>query len=294
MVTTTTAPPSSRPTPLGHVPTPADLDRFRAVQDLAYEGAEAIAAGLEPGVTEREAVRRLKRWLLERGVDDWFHVPFAWFGDRTAFTGFKVPLAFLPTNRKLEAGMPFILDVAPVVQGATADIGYVGSLGEHPALDQIRDDLAAHRALIVEQVRERRTFREVYEAVDALAAHQGYANRHHAYPGHVIAHEVKPLGEGKGIGTIGPFGRRHLRSLARSVVVGQRQAWSPLWSGDRRSDHPPVSGLWAVEPHLGLRGVGAKFEELLVITPDDAYWLSDDLPHTRRWRERGITEFGAR
>jgi hypothetical protein len=32
--------------------------------------------------------------------------------------------------------------------------------------------------------------------------------------------------------------------------------------------------------------VGAKFEELLVITEDDAYWLDDDLPHVRRWQQR--------
>ncbi|OXH82904.1 Xaa-Pro aminopeptidase, partial [Burkholderia multivorans] len=45
-------------------------------------------------------------------------------------------------------------------------------------------------------------------------------------------------------------------------------------------------GLWAVEPHLGFAGVGAKFEELLVITEDDAYWLDDGLPHVRRWQRR--------
>ena len=44
-----------------------------------------------------------------------------------------------------------------------------------------------------------------------------------------------------------------------------------------------MPGLWAVEPHVGFRGVGAKFEELLVVTPDDAYWLDDDLPHVRAW-----------
>jgi hypothetical protein len=43
--------------------------------------------------------------------------------------------------------------------------------------------------------------------------------------------------------------------------------------------------MWAVEPHLGWRGVGAKFEELLVVTGDDAYWLDDDLPHVRRGRK---------
>jgi hypothetical protein len=39
-----------------------------------------------------------------------------------------------------------------------------------------------------------------------------------------------------------------------------------------------------VEPHIGFRGVGVKFEELLVVTDGDAFWLDDDLPHVRRWR----------
>ncbi|MDR5667817.1 Xaa-Pro aminopeptidase, partial [Burkholderia cenocepacia] len=68
--------------------------------------------------------------------------------------------------------------------------------------------------------------------------------------------------------------------------AAKQQGWSPLWSIDRRSEHAPVPGLWAVEPHLGFAGVGAKFEELLVITDDDAYWLDEDLPHVRRWQRR--------
>jgi hypothetical protein len=47
--------------------------------------------------------------------------------------------------------------------------------------------------------------------------------------------------------------------------------------------------MWAVEHHLGLGAVGAKFEELLVVTDDGAYWLDDDLPHVRRWQSRGVT-----
>ena len=50
----------------------------------------------------------------------------------------------------------------------------------------------------------------------------------------------------------------------------------------------PTPGLWAVEPHLGFRGVGAKFEELLVVTEDDAWWLDDEVPHVRRWQARGV------
>ena len=288
---------ADRPAPArrGQVPSADQLDAFRAVQQLTYRAAADVAATLEPGITERQAAAALRRRLEADGVDDWFHLPFAWFGDRAAFRHFRLPLQFLPTNRRLEEGMGFILDAAPVVRGATADIGFTSSLGPNPAVDRVVDDLAAHRALIVEEVRAGRTFREVYEAVDRLAAAQGYANRHHAYPGHVIGHAIEPLDPGPGIGiTPVRFGRRHLRSLARTIAVGRRERWSPLWSGDRRSDHPPVAGLWAMEPHLGLRGVGAKFEEILVITDDDAAWLDDDLPHVRRWTERGITATGAR
>lgn len=80
------------------------------------------------------------------------------------------------------------------------------------------------------------------------------------------------------------FGVDSVATLVRTAVVGARDGWSPLWNGGRRCDHPPVAGLWAVEPHLDFRGVGAKFEELLVVTDDDAYWLDDDLPHVRRRR----------
>jgi hypothetical protein len=51
--------------------------------------------------------------------------------------------------------------------------------------------------------------------------------------------------------------------------------------------------MWAIEPHLGFRGVGVKFEELLVVTDADAYWLDDDLPHVRRWA-RAASKAGQR
>lgn len=287
-------------------PTPEDIDRFREVQGLAYRCAAEVGDGLSAGVTEREAAGRMRRWLEQRGVGEWFHLPFAWFGDRTAFRRFRHPFQFFPTDRRLEAGMPFILDCAPVLDGYTADIGYSGALGTNAALDRILDGLAEHRALIVDQVRRRTPLRDVYRAVDDLAARQGFVNRHRAYPGRVIAHQVHRLppvggdrsGAGRGPGpearrsrqVVAGFGVRSLLSLARSARVGFREGTSPLWSGGPTSDHPPTPGLWAVEPHLGLRGVGAKFEELLVITPDDAFWLDDDLPHVRRWAARGLVE----
>ncbi|MFJ1582126.1 M24 family metallopeptidase [Streptomyces sp. NPDC088197] len=261
------------------------LDGFREVQRLAYACAEAVAAELRPGMTERDAAHAMRVWARERGVRDWFHLPFAWFGDRTAFTGFKVPLQFFPTGRRLDPGMPFILDLAPVYAGCTADIGYSGSLGPNPVQERLMADLREHRELILRGVRERRPLRTVYQDVDRLMVRQGYANRHRAYPFGVIAHKVDRVRERRWSPRIAGFGTRSLKGLASDALHGHREGWSPLWSPHRMSDHPPYPGLWAVEPHVGFRGTGAKFEEILVVTETDAYWLDDDLPHVRRWRE---------
>lgn len=270
-------------------PADADIDGYRAVQRLAYDCAEAVAAELRPGTTEREAASMMRRWLTDRGVRDWLHLPFAWFGARTAFTGFKVPLQFFPTNLRLTEGMPFILDAAPVHNGYTADIGYASSLGPNPVVDRLLDDLATHRAFIVEAVRAGRTLRQIYLDVDALMARQGYENRHRAYPFGVIAHRVGKVADTRLRPHAFGFGQNALRGLLKDGVRGHREGWSPLWNPRKSSDHPATPGVWAVEPHLGFRGVGAKFEELLVVTQDgDAYWLDDDLPHVHRWADRGL------
>ncbi|MEU2879833.1 M24 family metallopeptidase [Streptomyces sp. NPDC007070] len=263
-----------------------DLDRFRELQQLAYRCAERTAAWLEPGVTEREAARRLRRELVAEGVQDFFHVPFAWFGDRTAFRHFRTPLQFFATGRRLSEGMSYVLDCAPVVDGYTADIGYAGKVGDNPIWDRIAEDLLEYRELIVRLVRERRTLNEVYAAVDAKIAEHGYDNRHQVYPGRVIGHQVTRMRAPRlpaGVNLFG-FGVRTLQTLGRELVSERLHGRSPLWADGRASRHAPTPGLWAVEPHVGFRDVGLKFEELLVVTEDDAYWLDDDLPHVHRGR----------
>lgn len=273
---------------------PADLRGFKEVQQLGYACAESVAARLKPGVTEREAARMQREWLRERGVRDWFHLPFAWFGDRTAFAGFRIPLQFFPTNRKLEPGMPFVLDLAPIHHGYTSDVGYSGCLGPDPVHERLMSDLREHRELILRGVRERRTLREIYEDVERLMIRQGYANRHRAYPFGVIAHKVDRVSNRRWSPTLFGFGTNSLKGLAMDALHGHRDGWSPLWSPYRFSDHTPQPGLWAVEPHLGFRGTGAKFEEILVVTDsrnpeESAFWLDDDLPHVRRWQEEEST-----
>jgi hypothetical protein len=276
---------------------PEDLDKFRATQRLAYDCAQRVADWLGPGVTEKQAAARLRQELLEGGADDFFHVPFAWFGDRTTFRGFKVPTQFFPTSRRLEEGMPYILDCAPVRDGYTADIGFAGRLGPGTGVgsgalwDKMDRDMREYRELILTQVRERKRLSDIYESVDALIAHHGYENRHRVYPGRVIGHRVSRLSppahlprslSPAGVTVFG-FGIRTLQTLGRELVTDRMRGQSPLWADGRAYDHPPSPGLWAVEPHIGLRGTGLKFEEILVVTEDDAWWLDDDLPHVRRW-----------
>ncbi|CAE6730488.1 hypothetical protein R69927_01793 [Paraburkholderia domus] len=162
-----------------------ELAQFREVQQLAYRCVESVGEMLLLGMTEKDAARLLTEWLQDHGVRDWLHKPFAWFGDRTAFEGFSglshmagFNLAFFPSSRRLEENMPVILDVAPILNGVIADVGYATCIGVNPILEQLKDDLAEHR-------------------------------------------------------------------------------------------------------------------ELIVITDDDAYWLDDDLPHVRRWAQRGQTQFAA-
>lgn len=265
-------------------PTSQVIERHRVAQRLAYECAETVGRGLEVGVTEREAARRVRAWLEAKGVADWLHLPFAWFGDRTAFHRFRQPLQFFPTDRRLEAGMPFILDCAPVYEGAQVDIGYSGALGEHVVVAQIQRALLEHRALILDGVRANAKLADVYRAVDALARRQGLENRHQKYPFRVLGHRLVSPEDGLlprlyGFG----FGVRSLRSLFGSVAFGLPGGWSPFWADSRFSEHRPVPGLWAVEPHLALGPVGAKFEEILVVTEDakDSFWLDESVPHVR-------------
>lgn len=283
-------------TALHRAPSADELAGFRRTQRLAYACAETVAAELKPGMTERQVAAMMKTWLLDQGVDEWFHQPFAWFGDRTAFRGLigvkqlgGFNPAFYPGFRRLEENMPFILDCAPTWQGFTADIGYCGVLGENRVQARMMDDLLEYRQLIVDLVRERALLSDVSRAVDALCARHGYEPRHKAYPFSVLAHRVEKLQDDAATrASVLNFGVRNVAQIVRHSVAGLRDGTSPLWSSDKRSEHPPTPGLWAVEPHLGIGTVGAKWEELLVITEDDAYWLDDDVPHVRRGIGRGL------
>lgn len=268
---------------MAHSDTTADLAPFRAVQKLAYRCAVEVADSLQAGVTEKQAAKLLDRRLRANGVREYFHEPFAWFGDRTAFTGFRTVFDFFPTHRRLEVGMPAILDVAPIVDRYPADIGYSFRLGDNALHAQQQRHLQEARHLILAQVLAGHTLQQVYRAVTEWAADHGYESCHKKYPFAVLAHRMDRLPAapmsaltlfGFGVPTIATLLGRQVCSLL-PVMGGP----TPLWNGEDACDVRPGPGLWAVEPHLGRNGVGAKWEEMLVVTESTAFWLDDDLPH---------------
>ena len=269
------------------------LQCFSSVQKLAYEVVEAVQARLQTGMTEKDAVRMLRAELQERGVTQMFHDPFAWFGERAAFKNFWINLKFLPSKTRLQSGMPVILDIAPIVDGYSADIGYCFVHGGDEEVERMDRTLLQVRDHVVRAVRAGKTMRAIYQEVDAIIAAAGYINVHRYYPHRVLGHRLgrirtSALHKVRWLG----FGLPTYVTLTSRTWLAKvfpKLVETPLWNDGRECDHPVPEGVWAVEPHIATpdQRIGSKWEEILVVTKDNAYWLNDDATHCRRAVAKG-------
>jgi len=285
----------------------AELDRFRQVQRLAYDMAGAVEAQLSEGMTEAEVCRLLAEAQTARHVTQVFHRPYTWFGPRTvlgdgpgpeavgvldlASAGLLPHRSFLPTGATLAEGVPLILDLAPVVQGIAADVGYSCVFGHNDTFDELDRGLARVRTFLTEGVRAGGTMGALTRELGGLARRRGWESCHEHYPDRALGHLVFPLGpEPEGRSLLPGFGGAAAAGLlaAGRAALEDRGAY-PVWNDTSRADYRPAPGLWALEPHIARDGVGVKFEELLVVTEDDAYWLDDHLLHTQRWAAAGYS-----
>jgi Xaa-Pro aminopeptidase len=265
--------------------TPAELARFKEYQRASYAVLESVARDLREGETEKDVTRRLRKRFHEQGVHHYFHVPVALFGTRTAYPGAFGQFEALPTDQRLERGMPVILDAAPIYHGYTVDTSHATSFGDNALVRELSAALKPLRELILKRVNERQTFRAIAREVDDEIRKLGYENCHKKHIAFVLGHRVTQVPDtwlhrrriwGLGVPQVAYF-------IGKTVGANQfGGTGSPNWNHTRSSDHPPTPGLWAVEPHLGKDGVGAKFEEILVITETEAYYLDEGgLPHHR-------------
>jgi Xaa-Pro aminopeptidase len=290
----------------------ADLDRFRQVQRLAYDIALDVEAQLRIGMTETEVCTLMGVAQRGHGADQVFHEPFAWFGRRTllgpdwvaAGSGVPQPAdtvattaatppasGFFPTETALSYGMPLILDLAPTLGGFSADIGYSCTVGANPVFEELDRELSRIRTFLLDGVRAGMTLRAIYLALDERLDEHGTLSCYRHYPEAALGHVLFPLEVDpprptpiRGFGTAAAEG---LVAASQGALEGG--TGYPIWNDRSLADRPPTPGLWAVEPHIGRDGVGVKFEELLVVTEDDAYWLDDHLPHCQRWAAAGYS-----
>ncbi len=249
------------------VPDTEQLRGYLRAQSLAEAAAREIASLLQEGWTEKQTADLMNTYLRDHGVTGFFHYAFVWFGERTRFAGVKNYGDYAPGQRVLRPGEVFILDVAPIVDGYIADIGYTASLGVNPELERARATLAELRALIPGLFREGMSGGDIWRHVDGRIAGAGYDNIHQQYPFSVLGHRVHQVPQ-------------TLSLPARLLNFGWQSYWAFLSRGlfgqllnDDFAGN--LTGLWAVEPHIGAAGFGAKFEEMLLVDKTGARWLSD-------------------
>lgn len=269
----------------------AQLDRFRTAQRASFAVLEEVAATLRPGVTEHAATIAMTRAFRKVGVRSYFHLPVALFGARTALPGAWRTRDFYPTRARLAEGDAFILDASPMFDGYLVDTSYSARLGENAQHHQMMLDLAFFRDFIAARVKDRASFRDIAAEVDLRIRGLGYLNRHQAHLEEVLGHRAVRV-EHPTPGWIYKrgFDAQALGWFALHTVAGWNRWWkfSPNWNDKESSAHAPWDGLWAVEPHVGVGAVGAKWEELLVIQDGAVFWLDDDTPHTRYWRRHAV------
>lgn len=266
------------------LPKPEAMEGFLKAQRLAYDAVLHVGKQLHVGMTEKEAADLLEAYLRDQGTERYLHRAFAWFGDHSRFDGYQDYADYHPSDRQLQPHHVAILDVSPVVDGYIGDVGYAISLTPNPSLDKAKQFLLYLREDIPKMFASTMTVAEIWTEIDKRIHAAGYDNVHAKYPHCVLGHRVFRVKQKKGkhlrIGTKS-FGWFSLETNLVFLKLGLSAALTPEHVGNKL-------GLWAIEPHIGWNGAGAKFEEILVVEPHRCYWLDDEVPHVIEAREKGV------
>jgi len=269
-----------------------ELQAFRHLQEKSFAILEEMASELTAGMSEKQVARELVNRFRQAGFQSFFHLPVVLFGERTALPGDWRVGHFFPRHNQLKSGDAVILDAAPICDGFLVDTSYSFSFGSNALHRRMMADLAGFRETIVQQVNAGVTFRQIAENVVQRFAEYGYEPVHGKHPGEVLGHRAVKLSKLPFDWRINGFDGLALswfgfKDRWASHFIGRQ---SPLWNASKASDHTPHDGLWLVEPHAGKDGVGAKWEEIMVIEQGRASWLCDTPPHVRQWRQIGRGE----
>ncbi|MCW7468856.1 M24 family metallopeptidase [Leptospira kanakyensis] len=268
------------------IPTPEQKAGFLKAQKLAYDCVTTVEKEMVPGWTEKQTAKRMDEFLRDHGVKVFLHRPFAWFGEHARFDGYKRFTQFHPGKKILKEEESFILDVSPVVDGYIGDIGYSSSLIKNSELDKGMDYLLQLRKEIPNYFSSSMTPSEIWWKIDSDAKKSGFDNVHALYPFAVLGHRVYKVNLPNISFPLLPISFASWFSLQGSYEFLTHKVLPELLTPDHEGDKV---GLWAIEPHLGRGKAGFKFEEILVVEKDKAYWLDDDVPHVNKYKARKET-----
>lgn len=251
--------------PAGNVcPSHETTEGYLRCQRLAQKAAFEVSQHIQEGWTEVQTTKLFKSFLLDLGVQSFFHHPFAWFGERTRFEGIKNYSQFSPSKRVIRPGEVFILDVAPIYRGYVADIGYSSCLGQNAEFNKAQAFLKELRKEIPQLFALKSEGGVIWNKIDQRIVKAGYDNIHKKYPFSVLGHRVHETNDSLGSLRFLNFGWQSFWSIASRGVFGQ--LLNSNYVGD-------LTGLWAIEPHIGSPSFGAKFEEILLIEPNRVKWI---------------------
>lgn len=231
----------------------------------------------------RELVRRYRA----AGAGSFFHLPVVLFGARAALPGDWTVKHFFPRSRALQPGDSVILDAAPLFDGYLVDTSYSFCFGDRDEHRAMMTHLSQYRDYVPGAVNAGESFKSIAGKVQATMTASGYEPVHTKHPGEVLGHRAVKTPDlpfrlrlrGFDAVSLGWF---RVKDGLAARGLGRR---SPLWNTSNASDHPAHDGLWLVEPHAGRAGVGAKWEEILVIENRRARWLDECPPHVRQWAQ---------
>ena len=263
-----------------------ELAQFLELQKLSFSILQLAASRLRGGETEKAVARQLVKDYYSAGFTSFFHLPVVLFGERAALPGDWTVEKFYPKRKTLDEGDSVILDASPIRDGFLVDTSYSFCFGENQAHRDMMSHLSQYRDSIPIAVNQGATFRQIADNVIDNMTRHGYEPVHTKHIGEVLGHRAVRLSKlpfnprMKGFDAFAISWFKLKNKLAMSGL-GRR---SPLWNNLKASEHAPHDGLWLVEPHAGKDGVGAKWEEILVIEGGEARWLDEAPPHVLQWR----------
>ncbi len=267
-----------------------ELNHFSTLQAMAFDLQKQTAQEMQEGMTEKDVTTLMMKKYRAAGAGNYFHLPVALFGERTALPGTWPVGKFFPKKCALQTGDSVILDAAPLFDGYLVDTSYSFCFGAENSPNhanvqvhkQMMRDLLTERSNILESVNAGETFQKIARDLATRAAQNGYENAHQKHPGEVLGHRGGRWTGGLNLGIrLQGFDAATLmwfKMKDQLAQFGLKQQGS-LWNHKKASDVAPTDGLWMVEPHFGKGDVGAKWEEILVIEKGRARWLQEMPPH---------------